>query len=250
VDARTISSYLVKMGYLPVGVLGVCRMWDLDDLGAISVLSGGAHMRDERSSSASTHAGGTQGTHGSTHGGSFSSSTHGGGGGGGGGGFLGSSIHGGFLGSSVHGKGVRASLGLKRSSITSFIGGGVDQLASVFSLKAVAALAPEKAAAGAYGKITSFGLMLHPYFTSGCYVLCSKANTFAIMQVSTVCLSFNEHVVVHTRRSKSTVLYIPLQHGNNSCKYVVLPCRTRIAVHTTRLAACTRTSARATAQLR
>jgi hypothetical protein len=157
-------------------------MWDFDDLGAISVLSGGAHMRDERNSSASTHAGGTQGTHGSTHGGSFSSSTHGGGGGGGGG-FLSSSIHGGFLGSSVHGKGVRASMGLKRSSITSFIGGGVDQLAAVFSLKAVAALAPEKAAAGAYGKITSFGLMLHPYFTSGCYVLCSKTNTIAIMQV-------------------------------------------------------------------
>jgi hypothetical protein len=213
-------------------------MWDLDDLGAISVLSSGAHMRDERSSSASTHAGGTLGTHGSTHGGSFSSSTHGGGGGGGGG-FLGSSIHGGFLGSSVHGKGVRASMGLKRSSITSFIGGGVDQLASVFSLKAVAALAPEKAAAGAYGKITSFGLMLHPYFTSGCYILCSKANTFAIMQVRPLGQRARTWFFVQPACLPTAVMLLCVFHH-----------RTGTAALTTRRAACTRTSARATAQPR
>jgi hypothetical protein len=148
-------------------------MWDFEDLSAMSTLSGSMH-NDVGGVSSSVH-------------GSISSSVHGGG-------FLGSSTHGGgFLGSSTHGGskgGIRTSLGLgKRGGLSAIIGGGADPLAAVFSLKSVGAVQPEKGLS-AYGKIASFGLVQHPYFSTGTYMLTSKGNTFAILQVSTLIITF------------------------------------------------------------
>ena len=158
------------------------------------MIAGSVHMRSTAVNinasthggvNASTHGGGGGGFLGSTHGGSggFLGSTHGGGGG-----FLGST-HGGFLGASTHGgtgispsKGLRSTLGLSKRG---------DPLANVFTLKSVGSVVPEKGLSGAYGKIASFGLVQHPYFTSGCYVLSSKSNNFAIVQVKS-CTAHSE----------------------------------------------------------
>lgn len=131
----------------------------------MSAIAGSGHFRSGNSGGSHVSA--------SLHGGSVSGSTHGGGGG-----FLSSSVHG-------TGKALRGGLGLgKRGTITSLIGGGTDPLASVFSLKSMGAVAPEKALAASYGKIASFSLLQHPYFASGCYLLSAKGNTFGIVQVS------------------------------------------------------------------
>eukprot|EP01032_Pedospumella_encystans_P018812 gene18812-21407_t len=123
--------------------------------------------------------------------GSMNASMHGAGGMGGSmHGSIQGSVHGG-VGASTHGisptkgiGGLRPSL-TKRSSIasiSSLITGSVDPLATVPSLKTLGALAPHKSLAASYGKMTSVGVVHHPYFTSGCYVVNSRANTFAILQ--------------------------------------------------------------------
>jgi hypothetical protein len=71
----------------------------------------------------------------------------------------------------------------KRGGLSAIIGGGADPLAVVFSLKSVGALQPERGLSAAYGRIASFGLVQHQYFSTGTYVLASKGNTFAIVQV-------------------------------------------------------------------
>lgn len=76
------------------------------------------------------------------------------------------------------------------SSISSLITGAVDPLATVPSLKTLGALAPHKSLSAVYGKMASVGVVHHPSFTSGCYVINSRANTFAILQVQYVILNF------------------------------------------------------------
>lgn len=69
------------------------------------------------------------------------------------------------------------------SAISSMITGAVDPLASVLSLKSLGAMAPQKSLHATYGKISSIGVVQHPYFTLGCYVVAARGNTFAILQV-------------------------------------------------------------------
>ena len=85
--------------------------------------------------------------------------------------------------SSLQSVGKRASLTM---SSLALLGGAADPLAQVFALKSLGAVAPEKALQqGNYGRLSSIGLVHHPLFTAGgCYVVNSKANTFAILQVS------------------------------------------------------------------
>jgi hypothetical protein len=84
----------------------------------------------------------------------------------------------------VGGAGAKKQMGMggRRTSLAAMIVGGSDPLASVFVLKSIGAVTPDKTLQSTYGRMSSASVLHHPHFSSGCYVVCSKGNTFGILQ--------------------------------------------------------------------